>query len=278
MSTVSSLRAELAQQVSDNRWVWFVAAAFTAVAMTMASDPALVWRTFGDTDDATRLIQVRALLDGAGWYNTTLPQIGLPEALTSHWSRLVDVPLAGLLWFGGLFFDDRTADTIVRAIWPVLFLIAMMAIAGTEAERRGGPMAGAICLFLAATSGYATFQFMPGRIDHHNIQILGAAGGMLLVFRALATGRGGRLAGALLGFAIAVGYEAMPLIMALLGLGVLIAAFETKLLRPMADILISMAVVMAMAWAITVPPWQWLNAACDALSLNLVALTVIGAA
>ncbi|MEO0799244.1 MAG: hypothetical protein AAFY53_08575, partial [Pseudomonadota bacterium] len=184
--------------------------------MTMGRDPFMIWRSIGDTDDATRLLQVRALLDGAGWYNTVLPQLGIPEPVTSHWSRLVDLPQAALLFFFELFVDGRTADTLLRAIWPLPFLFAMMAIAAGEAGRRGGRLAFAMCLFLGATSGYATFQFMPGRIDHHNIQILGVAGGLLLMFRALLMRRGGYAAGALMGTALAVGFEAMPLVMALL--------------------------------------------------------------
>ena len=51
----------------------------------------------GDTDDAVRLVTVRELLGGAPWFDTTLPRIGAPEPLVSHWSRLIDAPLAVLM-------------------------------------------------------------------------------------------------------------------------------------------------------------------------------------
>ena len=35
-------------------------------------------------------IAVRELLAGAPWFDTTLPRIGAPEPLLSHWSRLID--------------------------------------------------------------------------------------------------------------------------------------------------------------------------------------------
>jgi len=245
--------------------------------MTMGRDPFMIWRSIGDTDDATRLLQVRALLDGAGWYNTVLLQLGIPEPVTSHWSRLVDLPQAALLFFFELFVDGRTADTLLRAIWPLPFLFAMMAIAAGEAGRRGGRLAFAMCLFLGATSGYATFQFMPGRIDHHNIQILGVAGGLLLMFRALLMRRGGYAAGALMGTALAVGFEAMPLVMALLALSVLIAAVEPRLMKPVANVLITMAGVLFAVVALTEAPSRWLVPACDAVGSNLVVLTSLGA-
>jgi hypothetical protein len=51
----------------------------------------------GDTDDAVRLVTVRELLAGAPWFDTTLPRVGAPEPLLSHWSRLIDAPLACLI-------------------------------------------------------------------------------------------------------------------------------------------------------------------------------------
>src|SRR3954451_16408170 len=55
-----------------------------------------VWTTgaYFDTDDAMRMVQVRALLDGQGWYDLTAWRMAPPNGASMHWSRVVDVPLA----------------------------------------------------------------------------------------------------------------------------------------------------------------------------------------
>jgi hypothetical protein len=52
------------------------------------------WET---QNDATRLVEVRELVNGSPWYDTTLPRVGAPQPLVSHWSRLIDAPLALLI-------------------------------------------------------------------------------------------------------------------------------------------------------------------------------------
>ncbi len=55
----------------------------------------------GSTDDTMRLVQVRALLDGAGWYGLHEARLDPPNGLDSHWSRFVDAPIAALILIGG---------------------------------------------------------------------------------------------------------------------------------------------------------------------------------
>ncbi len=50
-----------------------------------------------DTDDAMRLVEVRDLLAGQGWYDNVQYRFLPPGGVPSHWSRLVDAPIAGLI-------------------------------------------------------------------------------------------------------------------------------------------------------------------------------------
>ena len=51
----------------------------------------------GDTDDNLRLAQVRALLGGQGWYDLVQHRLDpVHGGADIHWSRLVDLPIAGL--------------------------------------------------------------------------------------------------------------------------------------------------------------------------------------
>ena len=77
--------------------VWCVLAVGLLAALDLTLDPLRIVKALGDTDDATRLMQVRGLLAGAPWFDTTLPLFGAPDPLVSHWSRLIDLCLASLI-------------------------------------------------------------------------------------------------------------------------------------------------------------------------------------
>ena len=106
----------------------------------------------GDTDDAVRLVTVRELLGGAPWFDTTLPRIGAPEPLVSHWSRLIDLPLAATI--GGLtpLLGPERAELATRIVWPALLFLALALIVAREAQRQAGPTGAAFVAMLIATS------------------------------------------------------------------------------------------------------------------------------
>ncbi len=47
-----------------------------------------------DNDDVMRLIEVRDLLGGQGWFDLMQYRLGLGDGTLMHWSRLIDLPLA----------------------------------------------------------------------------------------------------------------------------------------------------------------------------------------
>jgi hypothetical protein len=251
-----------------------LATLFLVIATLAGSGPSLSdW--LGDTDDAVRLTTVRELLGGAPWFDTTLPRIGAPEPLVSHWSRLIDLPLAALI--GGLtpLLGADRAELATRIVWPTLLFFFLALIVARDAERRAGPVSAAFTLALVATSAGALAQFRPGRIDHHNAQILCAVGGLLLLTRSLDDNRAGWSAGFLLGLGLAIGYEAIALVVPALGLGVLAATLKPRQRKTLlgdgaARAALAAALTLAAAFIATVPPTHWLQIRCDALSLNLV--------
>ena len=80
--------------------------------------------TLLDTDDAMRLAQLRAWLGGQGWFDLHQARMQPPEGYDTHWSRLIDAGLAGLLFLFGLFTDGASAERLMRAWWPLLWLLA----------------------------------------------------------------------------------------------------------------------------------------------------------
>ena len=139
----------------------------------------------GDTDDAVRLVAVRELLAGAPWFDTTLPRIGAPEPLVSHWSRLIDLPLALLMLLLRPLFGVEGAEIAARIAWPtVLFFVLQLVLVEAQLPPRRA-WAPAFVFTLPVLSPCALVQFKPGRIDHHNAMILCAVAGVLFLARSL---------------------------------------------------------------------------------------------
>jgi hypothetical protein len=265
------------------RWVatplaWsLLATAFLVVATLAGPGPSLSdW--LGDPDDSVRLITVRELLAGAPWFDTTLPRIGAPEPLVSHWSRLIDAPLAALI--GGLspLLGRDGAELATRIVWPALLFFALALIVAREAHRWAGPLAAAFALILVTTSATALAQFRPGRIDHHNAQILCAVAGLLFLARSWDDKRAGWIAGAFLGLGLAVGFEAMALVAPALGIAAFAAVWQPVKGAGVARAATAATAVLFAALVLTVPPARWFDVRCDALSLNLAILAAYATA
>jgi hypothetical protein len=229
----------------------------------------------GDTDDAVRIVSVRELIAGAPWFDTTLPRIGAPEPLLSHWSRIIDAPLAALIGALSPILGRDAAELATRALWPILLFFALALIVAREAHRHAGPLAAAFAMYLVTASDWAIIQFIPGRIDHHNAQVLCAVAGLLFLARTWEDKYTGWIAGGLFGLGLAIGYEAMALVASALAIAALIAVWHPRQGAGVAWAATAATAVLFVAFISTVPPGRWLDARCDTLSLNLVVLATI---
>jgi hypothetical protein len=129
------------------------------------------WFGLGDTDDNMRIMQVRAWLHGQGWYDLRQYRLNPPYGSNIHWSRLVDLPIAGLILGMRPFLGGPAAERWAVAIAPMLpYLLLLFSVALT-ARRLLGPTAYLLAFlalfFAASTNG----MFTPERIDHHGWQL-----------------------------------------------------------------------------------------------------------
>jgi hypothetical protein len=72
---------------------WLIACAILVVANLSAISNFVI----RDPDDMLRLLQVRDWLAGQSWFDVSQHRMNPPEGAGTHWSRLVDLPIAGLI-------------------------------------------------------------------------------------------------------------------------------------------------------------------------------------
>lgn len=231
---------------------------------------------FPDGDDALRLAQVREFLARPDWFDVRIPDIGDGAGLVSHWSRLLDAPIAGLILLVGSLTERAAAEQLVTLVWPPLVLFAFAFVLMARAQAEGGWLAVLVLtgLCLGGASCLAQFQF--GRIDHHNVQIACAVLATLLA----TTGRTPNLrsqilAGSLAGFGLAIGYEALPLTLLVCSLIAGRAMLDPNVQRQAEAFFIGFAGMLSLALLATAPPPAWLDPACDALGSNVVAAALV---
>jgi hypothetical protein len=129
------------------------------------------WFSLGDTDDNMRMMQVRGLLAGQDWYDLRQYRLDPPHGADIHWSRLVDLPIAGLMWLLRPLIGGQWAEKVAVTVAPLLpMAVAIVAVAVTT-RRLISPKAFALGVALLFCAHSARFMWMPLRIDHHGWQL-----------------------------------------------------------------------------------------------------------
>jgi hypothetical protein len=202
----------------ERRWrlviviVWLLACAL----FTWQKWGGIVGFALGDTDDNLRMAQVRALLNGQGWFD--LRQYRFDPAFGGadiHWSRVVDLPLAGLILLGRLFTTGADAERMAVAVAPLLPYAVLLTGLALTARRLISPAAFVAALVALYFAGATNGMFMPTRIDHHGWQLAILS----LVIAGLADPdrrRGGLTTGFASAFSLSIGLE-MLIYLALAG-------------------------------------------------------------
>jgi hypothetical protein len=125
----------------------------------------------GDTDDNMRMMQVRAWLSGQGWYDLRQYRMNPPYGADIHWSRLVDLPIAGLKILFAPLFGGATAERIAVAVAPLLPMGVAFAGIAMAVRRLIAPQSFALAIAILLCAGSTRGMWTPCRIDHHGWQL-----------------------------------------------------------------------------------------------------------
>src|SRR6059058_2445745 len=173
------------------------------------------WFNLSDTDDNMRMMQVRALLHGQDWFDLRQYHLNPPFGANIHWSRLVDLPIAGLILALRPFLGGPGAERWAVGVAPLIpYLLLLLSVALTARrliDRRAYPLAFLVLFFAGSTNG----MFMPERIDHHGWQ-LALLGLSIASIADPKRVRGGLLLGVSSALSLAIGLE-MIIYLALAG-------------------------------------------------------------
>lgn len=257
-------------------WKWLTFLIWIAIAVTMVVTrwSAIHWLVLGDTDDNIRYVQVKDWLAGQGWYDLRQYRLDPPGGANIHWSRLVDVPLAGLILFFRAFVDQDMADRLACGIAPLLPLLLLMLSLGFIGRRLAGPNGWLIAVLapLAAQMGFG--MYAPMRIDHHGWQLALA---LTMLAGVIDTNRlrGGIMAGVSSALSIAIGMEMIVYLAAGGGLIALRWVFRDGAERRMLPYALSLGGATSLCYVIFAS-YANREQVCDALSPIWVA--VFGAA
>jgi hypothetical protein len=195
----------------DRRWIAWVLLAWLATAIWMMFDRwnAIHWLALSDTDDNMRLMQVRALLDGQSWYDLRNYRLNPPGGFDIHWSRIVDLPIAGLILLLQPFIGTPWAERIACAVAPMLPLAVTMVALSATVRRLVAPLAWPLAFVFLTGAAAAMVMFRPLRIDHHGWQLACLA----VTVAGLADPkrvRGGLMVGLASATSLAIGLELLP--------------------------------------------------------------------
>ena len=96
----------------------------------------------GDNDSMLRLVEIRDLIGGQGWFDLHQYRMGPQGGFVMHWSRLVDAPIAAIILVVSAFTGKlATGETAVLLAWTTLLMAAALAFTLRIVRAVGGDWA-----------------------------------------------------------------------------------------------------------------------------------------
>lgn len=232
----------------------------------------------GDVDDQLRELQIRSLMSGQGhWFDLSLPFVSMPEAYVSPWSRLVDLPYVAIAWLLRPWLPVEQGLSVAFHTWPPIMLAIFGLLAAAAVRRLMGGLAMSGTAFslslvlMTMLMSIGVLEFSPGRIDHHNVQIIA----LMMIFGGLVRWDriGGLMVGAGAAISTVIGLECLPFVtIVYAGLVACHIAGFGDIRRVIVPASVSMIVVTVVSAFAFLGPVGALSTQCDAFSAPYIVL------
>jgi hypothetical protein len=222
----------------------------------------------GDNDSLLRLVEVRDMLAGQGWFDLHQYRMGLEGGFVMHWSRLVDAPLAAIILVTSTLTGSMAfAESLAQVLWPALLFCLAVFFLARAARSFGGEGAVLPAVVVGAAALHFIGVFSPGALDHHNVQLTLTMASLSFLLEAPVRRSAALFSGLCAALTLAVGMETAPYV-AIIGacvalLFVVDASGERLIAR---DFGLGFASVSALVFVTTIPMSAWGQAQCDAFS------------
>lgn len=186
-----------------------------SAAWTIKEWAALRHLRLPDNDDMMRLAEIRDWIGGQAFNDLMQHRLGPPGGASMHWSRLADaVPAAMILALTPLV-GTHGAEVAMVIAWPALLFFCYLLLAARIADGLHGPGARPIAVILAALAFPTISLFIPGRIDHHALQIVLMLALVDALLRAPSRATGAAM-GLVVAASLAIGLESAPELVAVM--------------------------------------------------------------
>ncbi|MCM5557993.1 hypothetical protein [Pleomorphomonas sp. JP5] len=259
------------------RLVFAVALGLFVVGLVAVNRLADLGPAWDDPDSMMRLVEVRDFLGGQSWFDLTQYRLDPPGGVLMHWSRLVDLPIAAIVLAATPVAGGAGAELFATTVWPVLLVIPFAFALASVAGRFGGETARLATLLMIFLSPQVKSVFVPGTLDHHNVQAVLLACVLMGLVRADQARRWPIAAGVAAAVSLAVGMETLPaILLAILGLAIAWTINADRWRYGLMLFAGALVVGTLLTAAATIPPSRWLVPACDALSFAYLIPVVIG--
>ncbi|KAA1185998.1 hypothetical protein FP026_00960 [Rhizobium tropici] len=230
-----------------------------------------------DNDDAMRLVEVRDFLAGQGWFDMMQYRLGLEGGTLMHWSRFIDLPIASLILFFRMFVSPEGAEAAALTVWPLTLILPLMFFMGLAGRRIAGAEGMHFSLILTSLFVVISPRFVPGSIDHDNVQLGLVALTVAMLADETYRPRNFAIAAIALAVQLGIGAETTPFVAVACMSVACLWAWKGEDFAPAAKAFaLTLTIAVSAAFFSLVPPRLYSTVTCDNLSLGFYAITSAG--
>ena len=231
---------------------------------------------FSDPDDYMRIVQVLSWLDGASWYDMSQPRMNPPTGVEMHWTRFPDIPIAAMMTLTQNLVGRELSIVIVSFVVPAFLLLGLMFAACWSARPiiSHSSIPNVVLAIILALPLLA--KFGPGKLDHHNWQLLFAILALGCVLRIIINPQAfapAYISGIIGALSLWVGIEALPWLVAFC-MAMLIAwiFWDRRVLT--ASVLFSIVLLLTTIFILflTREFGDWKTIECDSFSIAYIGI------